>query len=63
MATLHARLRPGAVVEQSIGAIKARLSAAHGIHHATVEIETGEACPDEISVKNRTRRMNGKARG
>jgi cobalt-zinc-cadmium efflux system protein len=63
MATLHARLRPGADAEQSIGAIKARLSATHGIHHATVEVETGEACPDEMSVKTLTRRMNGKARG
>jgi len=63
MATLHARLRPGADAEQGIGAIKARLSAAHGIHHATVEIETGEACPDEVSVQSRTRRLNGKARG
>ena len=62
MATLHARLRPGANAEQSIGAIKARLSAAHGIYHATVEIETGEACADEVSVRSRTRRLNGKAR-
>lgn len=61
MATLHARLKPAADAEQSIRAIKARLSEAHGIHHATVEVETGEACPDEISIETRKRTWNGKA--
>jgi cobalt-zinc-cadmium efflux system protein len=48
LATLHARLVPGADAEASIGAIKARLEGEHGIRHATVEIETGQACPDEM---------------
>lgn len=48
LATLHARLVPGADAEASISAIKARLKAEHGISHATVEIETGQACPDEM---------------
>jgi len=55
MATLHARLAKNADAERAIGAIKKRLSEEHGIHHATVEVETGEACPDEES----TRRRNG----
>ena len=55
IATLHARLAPGADAERSIGAIKTRLAEVHGIHHATVEVETGEACPDET----RARRRNG----
>lgn len=49
MATLHARLREGADAERSIGAIKARLREAHGVRHATVEIETSHACPDEAA--------------
>jgi cobalt-zinc-cadmium efflux system protein len=61
MATLHARLKPAADAEQSIRTIKARLSEAHGIHHATVEVETSEACPDEISLETRKRTWNGKA--
>jgi cobalt-zinc-cadmium efflux system protein len=61
MATLHARLRPGADAEQSIRSIKARLSVAHGIHHATVEVETSDACPDEIAIETRKRARNGKA--
>ncbi len=47
LATLHARLSRGSDAEHSIAAIKERLSEAHGIHHATVEVETGPACPDE----------------
>lgn len=41
MATLHARLDPGADAEASVRAIKIRLSARHGIDHATVEPEYG----------------------
>jgi cobalt-zinc-cadmium efflux system protein len=63
MATLHARLEPGAEAEQSISAIKARLKKVHRIAHATVEIETGPACPDDItqqaSPELGKRRRNG----
>jgi cobalt-zinc-cadmium efflux system protein len=59
MATLHVRLAPGADAETSISAIKARLSEEHGIGHATVEIETGTACPDE----HEARRKHGTAGG
>jgi cobalt-zinc-cadmium efflux system protein len=58
MATLHARLQPGADAEASIAAIKARLASKHGIDHATVEVETGQACPEETGK----RRANGTAR-
>jgi cobalt-zinc-cadmium efflux system protein len=57
MATLHARLAKNADAERAIGAIKKRLSEEHGIHHATVEVEMGEACPDETI----RRRRNGTA--
>jgi cobalt-zinc-cadmium efflux system protein len=57
MATLHARLAEHADAERTIGAIKKRLSEAHGIHHATVEVETGEACPEGAGE----RRRNGTA--
>lgn len=57
MATLHARLKPGADAEASIRAIKQRLAKVHGISHATVEIESGEACPD----LSEGRRANGTA--
>jgi cobalt-zinc-cadmium efflux system protein len=60
MATLHARLKPGADAQQNISAIKARLGKVHGIHHATVEVETGEACPDEVMIRTRKRSSNGK---
>lgn len=46
LATLHARLQPGADAEESIAGIKQRLARVHGIRHATVEIETGHECPD-----------------
>jgi len=59
MATLHVRLAAGADAETSIGAIKTRLSEEHGIGHATVEIETGAACPDE----HEARRKHGTAGG
>jgi cobalt-zinc-cadmium efflux system protein len=55
MATLHARLQPSADAEMAITTIKSRLAKAHGIHHATVEVETGQDCPDE-TLK---RRANG----
>lgn len=55
MATLHARLRPGADAEATIAAIKVRLAREHDIRHATVEVETGAACPDETEK----RRANG----
>src|SRR6185295_8017625 len=60
MATLHARLKPAADAERSIRAIKARLGEVHDIAHATVEIETGEACPDEMGNELMIRRRNGK---
>ena len=56
LATLHARLSPGAEAERSISAIKARLKAVHAIGHATVEVETGPCCPDENQ-----RRVHGTA--
>jgi len=46
MATLHARLDDGANAEASIAAIKLRLAKVHGIGHATVEVESGGACPE-----------------
>jgi cobalt-zinc-cadmium efflux system protein len=61
LATLHARLAGNADAERSIAAIKERLSEAHGIHHATVEVETGQACPDESKDSLRERRRNGTA--
>jgi cobalt-zinc-cadmium efflux system protein len=57
VATLHARLRQDADAEAAISDIKRRLKQAHGIDHATVEVETGEACPDDT----RMRRRNGTA--
>jgi cobalt-zinc-cadmium efflux system protein len=57
VATLHARLRQNADAEAAISDIKRRLKEAHGIDHATVEVETGEACPDDT----RMRRGNGTA--
>ena len=59
MATLHARLKPGADAEGSIGAIKMRLKNTHGIAHATVEVETGPACPDDIEHDMQRRKRNG----
>ena len=46
MATLHARLAPGADAERSISALKARLAERHGVAHATIEVETGAECPE-----------------
>jgi cobalt-zinc-cadmium efflux system protein len=57
MATLHARLAPGADAEQSVSALKERLAERHGVAHATIEVETGAECPDVT----RTRRRNGTA--
>jgi cobalt-zinc-cadmium efflux system protein len=62
LATLHARLAANADAERSIASIKARLSESHGIHHATVEVETGEACPDQGVARPFERRRNGTAR-
>jgi cobalt-zinc-cadmium efflux system protein len=59
MATLHARLRPGADAEESISAIKMRLRHTHGIAHATVEVETGPACPDDVEHRMQRRKRNG----
>lgn len=59
MATLHARLAAGVDAEASIRAIKSRLQSVHGIGHATVEVETGPACPDEEMERKR----DGTARG
>ena len=47
LATLHARLTAGSDGGATIEAVKARLNAAHGISHATVQLETGQGCPDE----------------
>ena len=49
MATLHARLAENADAERTIDAIKKRLSEAHGIHHATVEVEITEGCGEEAN--------------
>jgi cobalt-zinc-cadmium efflux system protein len=62
LATLHARLAGDADAAKSIAAIKQRLSDHHGIHHATVEVETGQACPDEQDQRAE-RRRHGTARG
>ncbi len=61
LATLHARLAGNADAERSIASIKERLSKAHGIHHATIEIETGPACPDESEENFEGRKRNGTA--
>lgn len=45
VATLHARLAPGADAHAAIGAIKRRLATTHGIRHATVEPEY-DCCAD-----------------
>jgi cobalt-zinc-cadmium efflux system protein len=58
VATLHARLIPGVAAEASIRAIKSRLRDIHHIAHATVEVETGPACPDE--TEHETSRQSGK---
>lgn len=46
VATLHARLQPGAEANTTLAAIKARLSEEFGIGHATVQIEPDD-CPDQ----------------
>ena len=53
MATMHARLEPGADAQASIAAIKARLAKQHGIGHATVEVESGGECPDNLHEDRR----------
>lgn len=58
LATLHAQLRKGEHAETVLAAIKARLSRVHGIHHATVEVETHDRCLE----KNVARRRDGTAR-
>ncbi|MDX5365225.1 MAG: cation diffusion facilitator family transporter [Alphaproteobacteria bacterium] len=45
VATLHARLKPEADANLTLGAIKERLAEKFGIGHATVQIEE-ETCPD-----------------
>jgi cobalt-zinc-cadmium efflux system protein len=45
VATLHARLAPGADPSAALAAIKARLAEEFGIGHATVQIEPDD-CPD-----------------
>jgi cobalt-zinc-cadmium efflux system protein len=45
MATLHACLADGTDAFAAVTAIKGRLASAHGIGHATVEVEFG-ACAD-----------------
>ena len=56
MATLHARVQPGADPERVVSDIKMRLAEAHGIRHATVEAESGRECPDTVK-----RRADGTA--
>lgn len=41
LATLHARLDDGAVADHAVQAIEELLSLRFGIHHATIQIETG----------------------
>jgi cobalt-zinc-cadmium efflux system protein len=53
MATLHARLEAGADAEAIVRRIKERLRREHGIAHVTVEVETGERCPDELAPARR----------
>ena len=48
MATLHACLADGTDAFGAVTAIKQRLASAHGIGHATVEVEFG-ACADEAT--------------
>jgi cobalt-zinc-cadmium efflux system protein len=57
MATLHARIAPGVDADAAIAALKRRLAERHSIGHTTVEIETGDDCPD----RSRTGRRNGTA--
>ena len=56
VATLHARVQPGADPERVVSDIKMRLAEAHGIRHATVEAESGRECPDTVK-----RRADGTA--
>jgi cobalt-zinc-cadmium efflux system protein len=51
MATLHACLTEGTDAFGAVTAIKGRLASAHGIGHATVEVEFG-ACADGTSAHN-----------
>lgn len=48
VATLHARLAPGAETGATLASIKARLAERFGIAHATVQIEE-ENCPDKAT--------------
>lgn len=41
LATLHARLKQGADAPAAVAALRDRLDSAHGIGHATVEVENG----------------------
>lgn len=45
--TLHARVANEGAWERAIAAIKEYLQSEHGIEESTVQIEIGEACPDE----------------
>ena len=45
LATLHVRLEEGAEADLAVRAVKTRLAEAHGIAHATVEVERG-TCAD-----------------
>lgn len=49
LATLHIRLAQGADAEATVAAVKARLSEAHGIGHATVEAERSR-CADAVDA-------------
>lgn len=62
VATLHARLAPGADAHAAIGAIKRRLATTHGIGHATVEPEydcCADSHDDEHAHEHRDRAQAG----
>ena len=48
--TLHARINSSADADKALDRIKAYLESEYGIHQSTVQIETGEGCPDGAPV-------------
>lgn len=48
MITLHAAIQPGGNSGDAVAAIKQRLADAHGLDHATVEVESG-TCADRLT--------------
>ena len=53
IATLHARIAAGADAEAAVAALKRRLAERHGIGHTTIEVETGDDCPDHSGIGRR----------